>query len=162
VSHVLEERRDASPAPGWVEMVGRRIAQYVLDLALALGIGFLAGLLAGLVAIPLLRWEVVPPMTIVYAPMYTFAVVTLVADLLVHVWVPLVRGGVTPGMWVLGLRVTTVLGDAPSVRDYLVRWFLFTVDGLLLGAVAAVSIALTRRRQRVGDLLARTVVVRVS
>jgi uncharacterized RDD family membrane protein YckC len=36
------------------------------------------------------------------------------------------------------------------------------VDGLLLGLVAVVSIAMTRRRQRVGDVIARTVVVRVS
>lgn len=143
-------------------MVARRVAQYVLDFALAVGMGFLAGLLAGLVAIPLLRWGLVPPMTVIWAPVVTFAVVMLVTDVLVHVWVPLVRGGVTPGMWVLGLRITTVRGGTPSVWDYLVRWFLFTVDGLLLGAVAAVSIAVTRRRQRVGDLIARTVVVRVS
>jgi hypothetical protein len=42
-------------------MVARRIAQYVIDFALALGFGFLAGLLAGLVPIPLTRWAIVPP-----------------------------------------------------------------------------------------------------
>lgn len=143
-------------------MVARRIAQYLLDFALALGLGFLTGLVVGLVAIPLLRWGLIPPMAVIWAPAVTFGVITLVADLLIQVWVPHIRGGVTPGMWVLGLRVTTVHGGVPSVWDYLVRWFLFTVDGLLLGTVAAVSIAVTRRRQRVGDLIARTVVVRVS
>jgi uncharacterized RDD family membrane protein YckC len=89
-------------------------------------------------------------------------VVVVGCDLLIHVWVPLRRGGVTPGMLVVGLRIETTQGGAPGVRDYLVRWFLFTVDGLLLGLVAVVSIAATERRQRVGDLIARTVVVRVS
>jgi uncharacterized RDD family membrane protein YckC len=37
---------------------------------------------------------------------------------------------------------------------------LLTVDGLLLGLVAVVSIVATKRRQRIGDLVARTLVVR--
>lgn len=147
--------------PRW-EMVARRGLQHLLDWSLAAGAGFLTGLLAGLVVTPLVRWGMVPPMTILWAPFVTFCVVTIATDLLIHVWVPLRRGGVTPGMLVVGLRIETTRGGAPGVRDYLVRWFLFTVDGLLLGLVAVVSIAVTERRQRVGDLIARTVVVRVS
>jgi uncharacterized RDD family membrane protein YckC len=152
----------AATLPGRWEMVARRGFQHLLDWSLAIGAGCVTGLLAGLAVIPLFRWGMVPPMTILWAPFVTFCVVTVVSDLMVHVWVPVRRGGVTPGMLVMGLRVETVRGDAPGVRDYLVRWFLLTVDGLLLGLVAAVSIAVTRRRQRVGDLVARTVVVRVS
>lgn len=147
--------------PRW-EMVARRGLQHLLDWSLAVGAGFLTGLLAGLVVTPVVRWGMVPPMTILWAPFITFCVVTIATDLLIHVWVPLRRGGVTPGMLVVGLRIETTRGGAPGVRDYLVRWFLFTVDGLLLGLVAVVSIAVTERRQRVGDLIARTVVVRVS
>lgn len=143
-------------------MVARRAVQHVLDWSLAIGAGFLTGLLAGLAVIPLLRWGMVAPKTILWAPFITFCAVTIVVDILIHVWVPLRRGGVTPGMVITGLRVETVRGGTPSLRDYLVRWFLFTVDGLLLGLVAVVSIAVTDRQQRVGDLLARTVVVRVS
>ena len=147
--------------PRW-EMVARRGLQHLLDWSLAVGAGFLTGLLAGLAVTPLVRWGMVPPMTILWAPFITFCVVTIATDLLIHVWVPLRRGGVTPGMLVVGLRIETTGGGAPGVRDYLVRWFLFAVDGLLLGLVAVVSIAVTERRQRVGDLIARTVVVRVS
>ncbi|MBB4908823.1 RDD family protein [Actinophytocola algeriensis] len=148
--------------PGRWEMVAHRGLQHLLDASLAIGAGCVTGLLAGLVATPLVRWGTVPPMTILWAPFITFCVVMVGCDLLIHVWVPLRRGGVTPGMLVVGLRIETTRGGAPGVRDYLVRWFLFTVDGLLLGLVAVVSIAVTGRRQRVGDLLARTVVVRVS
>lgn len=143
-------------------MVGRRGLQHLLDWSLALGAALVLGLLAGLVVTPLVRWGTVPAATILWAPFITFCVVALGADLLIHVWVPLRRGGVTPGMHVVGLRVETEHGGAPGLRDYLVRWFLFTVDGLLLGLVAVVSMAVTERRQRVGDLVARTVVVRVS
>jgi uncharacterized RDD family membrane protein YckC len=155
----------ADPAvelPGRWDMVARRVLQHLLDWSLAIGAGFLTGLLAGLVVTQLLKWGLAPPKAILWAPFITFCVVTFAFDLLVHVWVPLRRDGVTPGMLVMGLRIETVHGGAPGVRDYLVRWFLFTVDGLLLGLVAVVSIAMTRRRQRVGDVIARTVVVRVS
>lgn len=149
-------------SPGRWEMVARRFGQHLLDFALALGLGFLAGVLGGLVAIQLLKWGLVPPGALLWTPLITFVVVTLVTDLWIQVWLPLAHGGATPGMWVLGLRVVALRGGPPSVWDYLVRWFLFAVDGLLLGLVAGVSIAVTPRRQRVGDLLARTVVVRVS
>jgi uncharacterized RDD family membrane protein YckC len=155
---------DAAPAvvsAGRWEMVARRVCQHLLDWALAVGAGFLVGLLVGLVVIPLLKWGIVAPKAILWAPVITFCAIAFVAELLIHVWVPLRRGGVTPGMVVMGLRIECVRGGEPGVRDYLVRWFLFTVDGLLLGLVAVVSIAVTRRHQRVGDLIARTVVVRV-
>lgn len=156
---------EAAPAVGssgrW-GMVARRVCQYLLDWALAVGAGFLTGLLVGLAVIPLMTWGMVAPKAILWAPTITFCAITFVAELLIHVWVPLRRGGVTPGMLVMGLRVETARGGEPGVRDYLVRWFLFTVDGLLLGLVAVVSMAVTRRHQRIGDLIARTVVVRVS
>jgi uncharacterized RDD family membrane protein YckC len=145
-----------------LEMVLRRTSQHALDFSMAVGAGFLVGLSAGLVATQLVKWGLVPPLAILWTPAITFIAVTLVSDVLIQVWVPLRRGGVTPGMVVMGLRVETLRGGEPGLRDYLVRWFLFTVDGLLLGLVAVVSIAVTRRRQRVGDLVARTVVVRVS
>lgn len=152
----------AAAPPGRWEMIARRVLQHLLDWSLAIGAGCMTGLLAGLVVIPLVRWGMVPPMVLLWAPFITFCAVAVVSDLLVHVWVPLHRGGVTPGMVVMGLRIETARGGVPGVRDYLVRWFLFTVDGLLLGLVAVVSMAVTERRQRVGDLIARTVVVRVS
>ena len=60
----------------------------------------------------------------------------------------------------LGLRITTLRGGEPSLRAYLVRWLLMAVDGLLLGLVGAVLIAVTPRNQRLGDMVAGTVVVR--
>ncbi|MFG1642857.1 RDD family protein [Amycolatopsis sp. NPDC049252] len=84
------------------------------------------------------------------------------SDVLIQIWVPLRRGGVTPGMLVMGLRIETLRGGRPKGRAYLIRWVLLTVDGLLLGLVAMVSIVATRRRQRIGDLVARTLVVRTG
>jgi uncharacterized RDD family membrane protein YckC len=65
-------------------------------------------------------------------------------------------------MLVMGLRVQTLRGGQPKARAYLIRWVLLTVDGLLLGLVAVVSIVATKRQQRIGDLVARTLVVRAD
>lgn len=143
-------------------MAGRRLLQAVLDWALAVGVGVLAALAAGLVVIPLMQWGWVPPKLILWGPAITFLVVAYAGDVLIQIWVPLRRGGVTPGMLVMGLRIETLRGGRPKGRAYLIRWVLLTVDGLLLGLVAMVSIVATRRRQRIGDLVARTLVVRTD
>jgi uncharacterized RDD family membrane protein YckC len=122
----------------------------------------LAALLAGLVAVPLLQWGWVPPKAFLWTPVITFIAVAYACDVFIQIWVPLRRGGVTPGMLVMGLRIETLRGGRPKGSAYLVRWVLLTVDGLLLGLVAVVSIAVTKRRQRIGDLVARTVVVRAD
>ncbi|MFJ9779400.1 RDD family protein [Amycolatopsis sp. NPDC101161] len=153
--------RAGEPAERW-GMAGRRVVQAVLDWALAVGIGVFAALGAGLVAIPLVRWGFVPPKLILWAPAVAFLAVTYACDIVIQIWVPVRRGGSTPGMLVMGLRVQTLRGGQPKARAYLIRWVLLTVDGLLLGLVAVVSIVATQRRQRIGDLVARTLVVRAE
>ncbi|MDS0134582.1 MULTISPECIES: RDD family protein [unclassified Amycolatopsis] len=148
--------------PERLRMAGRRVVQAVLDQALATGVGVFAALAAGLVAIPLLRWGWVPPKVILWGPVITFFAVNYACDAVIQIWIPLRRGGVTPGMLVMGLRVETLRGGPPKARAYVIRWLLMTVDGLLLGLVAVVSIAVSRRRQRIGDLVARTLVVRAG
>ncbi len=143
-------------------MAGRRAVQAALDWALAVGVGVFAGLVAGLIAIPLVQWGWVPPKLILWAPAITFLAVTQVGDIVIQIWVPVRRGGITPGMLVMGLRVQTLRGGQPKARAYLIRWVLLTVDGLLLGLVAVVSIVATKRQQRLGDLVARTLVVRAD
>jgi uncharacterized RDD family membrane protein YckC len=143
-------------------MAGRRVVQAVLDWALAVGVGVLVAILAGVVVIPLMQWGLVPPKAILWAPAITFVGAAYACDLLIQIWVPLRRGGVTPGMLVMGLRIETLRGGRPKGRAYLIRWVLLTVDGLLLGLVAVASMVATKRGQRIGDLVARTLVVRTN
>ncbi len=62
----------------------------------------------------------------------------------------------------MGLRIETPRGGRPKGRAFLIRWVLLTVDGLLLGLVAVMSIVATERRRRIGDLVPRTLVVRAD
>jgi uncharacterized RDD family membrane protein YckC len=70
--------------------------------------------------------------------------------------------GKTVGKRALGLRVVTVEGAPVGIRHAAVRSMLAVVDFVLIpiGLVATVSVLLSRRNQRLGDLLAGTIVLR--
>ncbi|HEX2155127.1 MAG TPA: RDD family protein [Acidimicrobiia bacterium] len=71
------------------------------------------------------------------------------------------NGGRTPGKAAFGLRVGTVDGSALSLSAVLLRTLMRLVDFLPAAyAVGAISIVATRRNQRLGDLVANTVVIR--
>jgi len=68
--------------------------------------------------------------------------------------------GQTPGKRIAGIRVITLSGQPLSTFDALVRNLLRLVDWLpLLYAVGVLSIFFTSRHQRLGDIVAGTVVV---
>jgi uncharacterized RDD family membrane protein YckC len=70
------------------------------------------------------------------------------------------RSGRTPAMRITGLRIVTTAGTRPRFRAYVIRWLLMVADGALFGLVGLVVILATPRRQRVGDIVAGTLVVR--
>jgi len=70
-------------------------------------------------------------------------------------------GGKTPGKHILKLRVVKTGGCAISFYDSMLRNLLRAVDVLpFFYGVGLVSVLLTRRMQRLGDLVAGTIVVR--
>src|SRR5918997_7154505 len=66
-------------------------------------------------------------------------------------------GGQTLGKKLLNLRVVTVDGRAPGMRDVAVRTVLRLVDTALVGLVS--MLATGERRARLGDLAAGTMIV---
>lgn len=70
------------------------------------------------------------------------------------------RSGRTPAMRLTGLRIVTTAGTSPRFGAYVIRWLLMVADGALFGLVGLVVILATRRRQRIGDIVAGTLVVR--
>jgi len=67
--------------------------------------------------------------------------------------------GATLGKLAAGIRVQTVTGGRISLGAALIRNVLRIIDGIAVYLVAAISIMVTQRRQRLGDLVAETVVV---
>jgi uncharacterized RDD family membrane protein YckC len=70
--------------------------------------------------------------------------------------------GATPGKRLLGLRVMSVDGDPPTVLQHALRSAIWPLDVLVPVPVplGVVVIACSRRRQRIGDHVAGTLVVR--
>lgn len=69
--------------------------------------------------------------------------------------------GQTLGKHIMKLRVVKADGSVPGVGDFLLRWMLLLVD-LHFCCVGLVVMLCTRRNQRLGDLAAGTLVVRMA
>ena len=135
--------------------LGSRILAYLIDMVVVV-----AGILAGLFAVALLGQasDVVVP---------DWVALTIVLVLLPSWWLgyfiafeTLWRGR-TLGKAALGLRVVTKEGAPIRFRHAAIRGLLGLVDFLVLGGfLAVVFILFTRDNQRLGDLVAGTLVLR--
>ncbi|MBO0834320.1 MAG: RDD family protein [Actinobacteria bacterium] len=133
------------------EVVGRRVVQYVIDyvlVAIIPGLAYLifdrgSGFLRG----------------------FGWTIATLIA-LVVYLWYWVLRpnghNGQTFGMQLLGLRIISMDGGPASMLQYFVRGVLLLVDTLVFGLVGLITMMASRYHQRVGDHVARTLVVGAS
>lgn len=70
--------------------------------------------------------------------------------------------GQTIGKRTMGIRVVRIDGRQPTLSAYLLRWLFRPFEiTLAYGVVAVVTIAVNGRGQRLGDLLAKTAVVKI-
>jgi uncharacterized RDD family membrane protein YckC len=80
-------------------------------------------------------------------------------DLLTEIFM----NGQSIGKRSLKIRVISINGDRPSVGQYLLRWVFRIIDfGVTLGTAAVISVAFSENKQRIGDMVAGTTVVKTS
>ncbi|SFW85256.1 RDD family protein [Amycolatopsis australiensis] len=140
-----------------IGVVGRRLAQFVLDEMLV----FVPMLLLAIAVVWLFHPHGPGLLTFLKVVLYTMLALDFAGLQLLNTWWPYRHGGQTPAMRWLRLRVRTVEGGHPSLGAFVVRDLLMVVDGFAWGLTGVVVMLVTRRRQRFGDVVARTVVVRV-
>ena len=71
--------------------------------------------------------------------------------------------GQTPGKRSMGIRVLMINGKEPTFLDYFIRWSLRFVEIYLSsGVIACVMISTTDKKQRIADIIAGTVLVKVQ
>jgi uncharacterized RDD family membrane protein YckC len=126
----------------------------VVSLLFAIGMG------SALLTMALRRWlDVDATMFMIVA----ISLVVLAIFLMIwgyHIFFEFVWNGQTPGKRVAGIRVLTTRGEPVTFVHVLVRNLLRIVDFLPSSYMfGAVSILVTRRSQRLGDLAAGTIVV---
>jgi uncharacterized RDD family membrane protein YckC len=90
---------------------------------------------------------------VVYIPVTLFY--SLISEILLN--------GRSLGKIALGLKVVKIDGITPSLSDYFVRWAFRVIDIVFsLGAVACMTISSSPKRQRIGDMIANTTVIKTN
>jgi uncharacterized RDD family membrane protein YckC len=135
-------------------VTGRRIVQYLID-------SFLVFLIPGLVSIPFDRSG--STFLHIIGGIVFFALFALIGA---WYWVlrPHSHNGQTFGMKLLGLRVISKDGGPANMAQLFIRWICLIFDALpygwlFTGLVGFIVIICSRHRQRIGDHLARTLVI---
>jgi uncharacterized RDD family membrane protein YckC len=71
--------------------------------------------------------------------------------------------GQSLGKKVMGIKVISLNGNQASFRQYLIRWLFRLIDFSFSGSIVAlVMVAVSEKKQRLGDLVAGTVLVKTT
>ncbi|MDB5155969.1 MAG: domain containing protein [Mucilaginibacter sp.] len=80
-------------------------------------------------------------------------------DLLTEVFL----NGQSLGKRFVKIRVISLTGTRPGIGQYLLRWFFRIIDfGLTLGTAAVVTVTFSDKKQRIGDMVAGTTVIKTA
>jgi uncharacterized RDD family membrane protein YckC len=135
-------------------VTGRRVVQYLID-------AFLVSIIPSLVSIPFDNSD----STVLHI---VGGLVAFGLFVLIGIWYWIIRPhghhGQTFGMQLLGLRVISKDGGPANMSQLFVRWICLIFDAIpytwpFTGLVGFIVIICSRKRQRIGDHLARTLVI---
>lgn len=94
------------------------------------------------------------------ADIWTFYLILGLPIFLYHVLFETFMDGKSPGKAALKIRVVKLDGSKPGFGSYFVRWIMRIIDiSITSGGVAVVSILMSERGQRLGDMAAGTTVI---
>jgi uncharacterized RDD family membrane protein YckC len=131
-------------------VTGRRFVQYIVDI-------IIYGVVGGLVSVLLTSWGT----GALHAILVLIDVVLIVAWYLIYwAYIPFRRDGQTVGMSLLGIRVISASGGPASFAQLAVRSILLILFGIFSVIVGFIVMMCSRYRQRTGDHMAHTMVVR--
>lgn len=98
-----------------------------------------------------------------------FLIVLIIIFSFVYIFYDLVCeiffNGQSLGKHAAKLRVVSLDGARPSISQYLLRWVFRIVDFTTtggIGAVAIISVSVSEKKQRVGDIVAGTIVIKTT
>lgn len=135
--------------------VGERILAYLIDLLVLMAWFFGVSLLMGVFSGQLSRQA---------DSMVVFFVVLLMPALLYDLAMEALFNGQSIGKKALGIRVVMLDGRQPTLSAYLLRWLFRLLETSLFpffGVIATVTVAVSGKGQRLGDIAAKTTVVKL-
>ncbi len=157
----------AVPPPGWrpydpTDCVGERVVQHILDVLLGLVIELvviMAGYGVGLVLIVGLRNAVGVVLGGLFIGLGFLG--ALAAQFWWFAWWPSRHGDQSWAMAQRGLRVVKTDGSPVTLTEHTLRWLLLIADGAFYGIVGLIVMSQSVTHQRLGDMVTKTVVIRV-
>ena len=89
--------------------------------------------------------------------------IILLPLMLYHLIIEILWNGYSVGKWLMGIRVVKLDGTRPELSNYLLRWLirLFEVT-MTSGGMALITILINGKGQRLGDIAAKTCVIKVK
>ncbi|MFA5670216.1 MAG: RDD family protein [Balneolaceae bacterium] len=92
---------------------------------------------------------------------WIFILVLGIPLFLYHLISEVLWNGKTVGKWIIGIQVVKIDGTSPDLSNYLVRWMLRLVEvSMTFGLLAFISILVNGKGQRIGDVAAKTCVIK--
>ena len=70
--------------------------------------------------------------------------------------------GASPGKKILKMKVVHIDGSSPTLGSYLMRWIMYLVECLLMPGIGLLCILFNKNCQRLGDMMAGTVVIKTN
>lgn len=141
--------------------LGQRLVALMLDLVFVIVYAMIIGFIIGLVSVGS-----------IYSDNYlrTIEIITVFQYLLIypayffyHLACEVFFNGQSLGKKIMKIKVVKSTGEPPNLGDYFIRWVYRLVDlGFSLGAMGAIFISSSERSQRLGDIAANTIVVKLN
>lgn len=97
--------------------------------------------------------------------MYNISAVQLlffVPILTYHLFFELVMNGQSIGKKLIGIKVIGEDGGRPALHQYLIRWLTRPFDFFFAGLVGLLTVVLSKKSQRLGDMAAGTLVIKTK
>ncbi|MEO6524732.1 MAG: RDD family protein [Mucilaginibacter sp.] len=141
--------------------LGERVLARIVDMGVFIGITYALYFICIIVFLStfqsLQTGGSIPVALIVVGVVY--AIVAAFYDLVCEVFF----NGQSIGKYAIKIKVVDISGSRPTMGQFLLRWVFRLVDfGLTLGIGALISVAVSEKKQRIGDLVAGTTLVKTK
>jgi uncharacterized RDD family membrane protein YckC len=136
--------------------LGERILARLIDIAalvILFFVGLIFGAMTGIFSGP-------GSDTVIGILMVSYFVIVAFYDLVFEIFM----NGQSIGKRIMKIKVISLNGARPSIGQYLLRWLFRIVDFLIIepGLVALIAAAISEKPQRVGDIVAGTMLIRTT
>jgi uncharacterized RDD family membrane protein YckC len=130
--------------------VGEHIVAWLLDTVIVAAYSILLLVIMNMTSMELFREKFIWIFILLLAPLVFY-------NLACEIWL----NGQTIGKRTMKLKVISLNGEQATIGQYMIRWLFRLLDIYIFGPLPAfIAVAVSEKKQRIGDMVAGTVVIR--